>query len=146
MPCIFIILACLILWHKHWNKRKQLEVFKVTPPPARNPVEQPLLLQETISQFETLVQEGNIVLLKLRVLLFALLPRAALVLIILTIVFVLVPLNSIIMLVFLEVYTREMPLRKASNEKLIRRLKEWWVRIPAAPVQLIKPEDDKKKK
>ncbi|ERN10227.1 hypothetical protein AMTR_s00171p00053780 [Amborella trichopoda] len=102
MPCIFLILASLMLWHKYRNKGKQLEAFKATD-------------------------------------------EAALVLIILTMVFMLVPLNSIIMLVFLEVYTREMPRRKASSEKLIRRLKEWWVRIPAAPVQLIKPEDDKKK-
>ena len=57
-----------------------------------------------------------------------------------------VPFKHVITLVVLEAYSREMPWRKKSSEKLTRRLKEWWARIPAAPVQLIRPEDNKKRK
>lgn len=60
--------------------------------------------------------------------------------------FAFVPLRYIILLVFLEAFTREMPYRKESSDKWVRRIREWWIRIPAAPVQLIKPEDNKKKK
>jgi len=53
--------------------------------------------------------------------------------------FMLMPLRTIVLLILLEVYTRQMPVRKKSSEKLVRRLREWWLRIPAAPVQLLKP-------
>ena len=57
----------------------------------------------------------------------------------------LVSLRHLILLVFLEAFTREMPLRKASSDKWLRRIREWWVRIPAAPVHLIKADDKKGK-
>ncbi|OVA10742.1 Protein of unknown function DUF639 [Macleaya cordata] len=149
LPCICVFFAALMIWRKHRNKGKPLEAFKVMPPPSKNAVEQLLSLQEAVSQFETLVQAGNIILLKLRAILFAALPQAtdkvALVLIIMALVLAFMPLKYLIILVFLEAYTREMPLRKDSNDKWVRRVREWWVRIPAAPVQLIKPEDKKKK-
>lgn len=46
----------------------------------------------------------------------------------------------------MEPYTREMPLRRESSYRSLRRLREWWFGIPAAPVQLIKYENSKKKK
>jgi hypothetical protein len=55
--------------------------------------------------------------------------------------FTLMPLRTIILIILLEVYTRQMPVRKKSSEKLVRRLREWWLRIPAAPVQLLKPQE-----
>jgi len=55
--------------------------------------------------------------------------------------FMFMPLRAIVLLILLEVYTRQMPVRKKSSEKLVRRLREWWLRIPAAPVQLLKPQD-----
>lgn len=61
-------------------------------------------------------------------------------------VFVFVPPRYIILFVYLEAFTRELPYRKESSDKLLRRVREWWFRIPAAPVQLIKNEDKKKKK
>lgn len=61
-------------------------------------------------------------------------------------VFAFVPLKYITLLVFLEAFTREMPYRKESSDRWVRRIREWWIRIPAAPVQLIKPDDRKKKK
>ena len=60
--------------------------------------------------------------------------------------FAFVPMRYIVLLVFVEAFTREMPYRKESSDRWVRRIREWWVRIPAAPVQLIKPEDNKKKK
>ncbi|KAI8006800.1 hypothetical protein LOK49_LG07G00063 [Camellia lanceoleosa] len=56
-----------------------------------------------------------------------------------------VPLRHLTLLVFLESFTREMPLRKANSDRWLRRIREWWVRIPAAPVLLIKADDKKRK-
>ncbi|XP_057424539.1 uncharacterized protein LOC130718090 isoform X2 [Lotus japonicus] len=75
LPSIFVVVAILMLWRRHFRKGRSLEAFIVTPPPNRNPVEQLLTLQEAITQFESLIQAGNIVLLKVRALLLALLPQ-----------------------------------------------------------------------
>lgn len=71
--------------------------------------------------------------------------KVALTLVVMAAVLIFTPLKYLIILVFLEAYTRQMPLRKDSNDKWERRVREWWFRIPAAPVQLIKSEDKKKK-
>ncbi|BBN69291.1 hypothetical protein Prudu_868S000500 [Prunus dulcis] len=140
----------LMLWCRHFNKGRPLQPFKITPPHNRNAVEQLLTLQEAITQVEALLRAGNIVLLKLRALLFAVLPQATdrivLLLVFMAAVFAFVPLRYIILVVFVEAFTREMPYRKESSDRWVRRIREWWVRIPAAPVQLIKPDDNKKKK
>lgn len=75
LPCILLFLAAFMLWCKHLSKRKSLEPFKVTTPPNRHAVEQLISLQEAITQFEALIQDGNIILLKLRALLFASFPQ-----------------------------------------------------------------------
>ncbi|KAK1304996.1 UPF0426 protein [Acorus calamus] len=89
------------------------------------------VMKEAISEFEALVREGNIILLKLRALLFAAFPQATdtviLSLIATAAVCAFVPLKHVMILVLLEAYTRQMPLRRHSSEKLIRRLKEWWM-------------------
>jgi len=72
--------------------------------------------------------------------------KVALLLVFIAVVFAFVPPKYIFLAVFLEYYTREMPCRKESSDRWIRRIREWWIRIPAAPVQLIKPEDSKKRK
>jgi hypothetical protein len=66
-----------MLWHRHFRKGGALEPFTVTPPQNRNAVEQLLTLQEAITQFESLIQAGNIVLLKVRALLLAILPQVS---------------------------------------------------------------------
>lgn len=71
LPAIFFIMSILMLWRKHFYRGKTLETFKITPPPNRNAVEQLLALQEAITQVEALIQAGNIILLKIRALLFA---------------------------------------------------------------------------
>lgn len=148
LPSVFLSLAVLMIWHKHLIKGKPTEAFQITPPPTKNAVEQLLTLQEAITRLETYIQTGNIVLLKLRTILFAAFPqttnKVAFSLIGIAALFALVPFKLLFMLVLLEAYTREMPLRKESSEKLIRRIREWWVRIPAAPVQLIRPQEHKK--
>lgn len=149
LPSIFVFLAIVMLWRRHVNKGRPLEAFKITVPPTRNAVEQLLTLQEAISQVEALIQTGNVILLKIRAILFALLPQAtdkiALLLVFLAVAFAFVPLNILILLAFIESFTREFPLRKDSSDRWLRRVREWWFRIPAAPVQLIKPDDKKRK-
>ena len=70
-----MFVAILMLWCRHFNKGRPLEAFRVTAPPARNAVEQLLTLQDAITQVEALIQAGNIILLKIRALLFAILPQ-----------------------------------------------------------------------
>ena len=60
-------------------------------------------------------------------------------------VFAFVPFKHLLVLAFLEMFTREMPLRKYTSDRLLRRTREWWVRIPAAPVRLLRSEENKKK-
>ncbi|KAJ7954640.1 Plant protein of unknown function (DUF639) [Quillaja saponaria] len=150
LPSMFMFTAILMLWRSHFNKGSPLQAFRITPPPNRNAVEQLLTLQESITQVETSIQAANVVLLKIRALLFAVVPQAterfALLLVFMAATLAFVPSRYIILLVFVEIFTREMPYRKESSERWLRRAREWWVRIPAAPVQLIKPVESKKKK
>lgn len=75
LSCISLSLALLMTWHKFRRKRKPVQVFHITPPPSKNAVEQLLVLQDAIARLETMVQAGNIGLLKLRALLFAAIPK-----------------------------------------------------------------------
>ncbi|KAL3651197.1 hypothetical protein CASFOL_004199 [Castilleja foliolosa] len=149
LPSIMVLLALVMLWRRYAWKRRQLEAFKIVAPPSKNAVEQLLTLQEAITHIEVLIQSANIILLKLRALLFAAAPQATdklvvfLVLVATTLAFV--PTKYLILIVFLECFTRNMSLRKESCERGDRRVREWWTRIPAAPVQLIKPDDKKRK-
>ncbi|RZR88116.1 hypothetical protein BHM03_00015642 [Ensete ventricosum] len=139
LPCFFLSVAVYMFWHKHHSSGKPIKVFQVTPP-NRNPVELLLMLQEGVSQLQTNVQTGTISLLKLRALLLAAFPKTtqkvAVAMVIAAVGFTLVPFSHILTLVLLEVYTRKMPVRRESSEKLVRRIKEWWSRVPAAPIQI----------
>ena len=75
LSSVFVFFAIIMLWRRHFNKGKPLEAFRITPPPNRNAVEQLLTLQEGISQLEALIRTGNVILLKIRALLFAVLPQ-----------------------------------------------------------------------
>ncbi|MBA0645207.1 hypothetical protein Goklo_013332 [Gossypium klotzschianum] len=107
-------------------------------PPPMNTMEQLLAVQNAISQAEQLVQDGNIVLLKFRALLLSILPQAsdrfATLLVFTALVLALVPSKYMLLVVFLETFTRYSPPRKASTERWMRRLREWWFNIPAATV------------
>ncbi|KAJ0969976.1 hypothetical protein J5N97_022853 [Dioscorea zingiberensis] len=149
LPCIFLSLAIMMLWNKYRGKGKPLEGCQVTPPPNKNAVEQLFILQDAISHLETYVQAGNIFLLKLRALLFGATPQAidlvALYLIAMAAVFAFVPFKHLLALAFLEMFIREMPLRKYTSDRFLRRMREWWVCIPVAPVQLLRSEENKRK-
>jgi ABC-type uncharacterized transport system YnjBCD permease subunit len=56
------------------------------------------------------------------------------------------PTKFILLLIFLDTFTRYSPPRKASTERWMRRLREWWFSIPAAPVTLEREKEEKKKK
>lgn len=145
-----LLLGCtaFMLWNKHHGNRQMIGAFEVTTPPRRRTVEQLLALQEAISQLEAHVQAGNIFLLKLRSLMLAAFPQStnkvAVAMLVAAAAFALLPLRRIVLLVVVEAYTRHMPARKKSSEKLLRRLREWWLRIPAAPVQLLRPQDTRR--
>lgn len=78
LPCIFVYVALVMLWRRVLNRGKSLQAFKIRAPPSRNAVEQLLTLQDSIGQVESLIQAGNIVLLKIRALMFAILPQVLL--------------------------------------------------------------------
>ncbi|KAB2016698.1 hypothetical protein ES319_D08G112000v1 [Gossypium barbadense] len=100
------------------------------------------------------LKDGNIVLLKFRALLLSIFPQAsdrfAALLVFMALILALVPSKYMLLVVFLETFTRYSPLRKASTERWMRRLREWWFSIPAAPVvletQRQKEKDAKKRK
>ncbi|CAA0839055.1 Plant protein of unknown function (DUF639 [Striga hermonthica] len=149
LPSICLFLSLVMLCRRYAWKRVQLEAFQIVGPPSKNPVEQLLTLQEAITQTQSIIQSGNITLLKLRALLFAVPPQATdklvLLLVVMAIVLSFVPTKYVILVLFLEGFTRNMPLRKESSERGVRRLREWWIRIPAAPVRLTRPDDKKRK-
>lgn len=58
----------------------------------------------------------------------------------------LMPARYVGLLMFLEMFTRYSPMRRASTERWMRRLREWWFSIPAAPVILEREKEEKKKK
>lgn len=78
LPCFFLSAAVYMFWHKHHSGGKPIQVFQVTPPPNRNPVELLLMLQEGVSQLQTNVRTGTISLLKIRALLLAAFPKVCL--------------------------------------------------------------------
>lgn len=75
LPSIFIFVAIMMGCNRFANYGKPLEAFNITAPPYRNAVEQLLALQEAIIELEALIQAGNVVLLKVRALVFAALPQ-----------------------------------------------------------------------
>ncbi|XP_075519436.1 uncharacterized protein LOC142553222 isoform X3 [Primulina tabacum] len=127
-----------------------IDELKVMAPPAMNTMERLLAVQNAASQAENLIQEGNILLLKYRALLLSLFPQAtercagALLVIALLVAFV--PVKYIVLVAFLETFTRYLPLRRANTERWQRRFRDWWFSIPAAPVALERYNEDRKKR
>ncbi|KAJ7970372.1 Plant protein of unknown function (DUF639) [Quillaja saponaria] len=133
-----------------FNQGRPIVEVKVIAPPPMNTMEQLLAVQNAISQTEQLIQDSNIVLLKLRGLLLSIFPQGtekfAFALLSLALILAFIPSKYIVLLVFLEIFTRYSAPRKASTERWTRRLKEWWFSIPAAPVVLEREKDEKKRK
>ncbi|MBA0638019.1 hypothetical protein Godav_029678 [Gossypium davidsonii] len=149
-----VLIAIFMVVTRFCNQGRPLVGLKVMAPPPMNTMEQLLAVQNAISLAEQLVQDGNIVLLKFRALLLSIFPQAsdrfAALLVFMALILALVPSKYMLLVVFLETFTRYSPLRKASTERWMRRLREWWFSIPAAPVvletQRQKEKDAKKRK
>nr|XP_043612474.1 uncharacterized protein LOC122584333 [Erigeron canadensis]XP_043612479.1 uncharacterized protein LOC122584333 [Erigeron canadensis] len=143
-------LALFILMTRWSSRGRPVDEFKVIAPPPMNTMEQLLAVQNAISQAEELIQDGNVVLLKLRGLLLSIFPQAsdrfAVALVIIAVFVAFVPMRFVILAVFLEEFTKYSPIRTPSTERWSRRLREWWFSIPAAPVVLEIVKEDKKKK
>lgn len=75
LPSILVLVAIAMLWRKQFNKGKEPKAVRVKAPPSKNAVEQLLVLQDAISQFESLIQAVNVGLLKIRAITLAILPQ-----------------------------------------------------------------------
>ncbi|CAA0825817.1 Plant protein of unknown function (DUF639 [Striga hermonthica] len=150
---IVILLICVVLFMlltRYFGQGKPVDELKVSAPPAMNAMEQLLAVQNAISQAEELIQDGNIFLLKCRALLLSIFPKAterfAAALLVVALVVAFVPIKYIVLLGFLDTFTRYSPIRRTNTEKWMRRLRDWWFSIPAAPVSLERINEDKKNK
>uniref|UniRef100_A0A2P2LMW5 Uncharacterized protein MANES_S049900 n=2 Tax=Rhizophora mucronata TaxID=61149 RepID=A0A2P2LMW5_RHIMU len=147
---VMIFFAVFMVLTQCYNQGRPVDTLKVIAPPPMNAMEQLLAVQNAITQVEQLIQDGNIVLLKLRALLLSIFPQAterlAFILLCMALILVFIPIKYIVLFLFLETFTRYSPPRRASAERIARRLREWWFSIPAAPVVLEREKDDKKKK
>lgn len=147
---LHIFFAVFMVLTRWFNQGRTSYELKVLAPPAMNTMEQLLAVQTAISQAEELIQDANIFLLKFRALLLSMFPQASekvvVGLLVIALIIVFVPSKYLILLVFLEEFTKYSPMRRASTERWSRRLREWWFSIPAAPVVLERTKEDKKKK
>ncbi|CAN6280861.1 unnamed protein product [Urochloa humidicola] len=148
MVAVLLFSAAFMFLTRLTNQGKPMSEVKVVTPPPMNTMEQLLAVQNAISKIEELVQDANIVLLKIRALLLAFpsqaTDRAILALVLMALSLAIVPTRVLMLLMFLEVCTNNSPPRRASTERWTRRLREWWFSIPAAPVVLEKETEDKK--
>ncbi|KAD6454119.1 hypothetical protein R6Q59_015913 [Mikania micrantha] len=148
---LMLAFTALFIVITRWSSRgREVDEFRVIAPPPMNTMEQLLAIQNAISQAEELIQDANILLLKLRGLLLSIFPQAsdrfAVALVIIGLFVAVVPMRYVIILVLLEELTKYSPMRRSSTERWNRRVREWWFSIPAAPVVLEKANEDKKKK
>ncbi|KGN63827.1 uncharacterized protein LOC101213898 [Cucumis sativus] len=147
---LLAFMAIFMMLTRIFNQGTPVDEVKVVAPPAMNAMEQLLAVQNAISQAEQFIQDGNIFLLKLRALFLAIFPQAtmkfAVFLIVMALTLAFLPTKYIVLMVFLEGFTRYSPPRKPSTERWTRRVREWWFSIPAAPVILEREKEDKKKK
>ncbi|GLU18224.1 hypothetical protein SLE2022_345360 [Rubroshorea leprosula] len=147
---MLLFVAAFMMLTRCFNQGRPVYEIKVIAPPPMNTMEQLLAVQNAISQVEQLIQDGNIVLLKFRALLLSIFPKAseklAITLLCTALILAFVPIKYIVLLTFLETFTRYSPPRKPSTERWMRRLREWWFSIPAAPVILERETEDKKRK
>ncbi|KAL9438240.1 hypothetical protein AB3S75_024001 [Citrus x aurantiifolia] len=150
LALLLIFFAIFMVLTRFLNQGKPVDEVKVIAPPPMNTMEQLLAVQNAISQAEQLIQDGNIFLLKLRGLLLTIFPQAsdkfAVGLLLTALILIFVPSKYIVLLMFLEIFTRYSPTRRASTERWMRRLREWWFSIPAAPVILERENEERKKK
>ncbi|KAJ6840258.1 uncharacterized protein M6B38_311570 [Iris pallida] len=121
LAIILLFFAIFMLLTRFCNQGRPIDELKVTAPPTMNTMEQLLAVQNAISQVEELVQDGNIILLKLRALLLAVpsqaTDKAILVLVLMALVTAFLPVKLMILMMFLETFTQNSPPRRASTER-----------------------------
>ncbi|KAG6544583.1 hypothetical protein Mapa_014005 [Marchantia paleacea] len=150
VPLVLLSMASYMLWLRHSRRGDNFNEVVVPTPPAQNTVEQLLALQQALSQLEGLLQSGNIMLLKLRALFFSVLPQGhsqmtnhvIAGLVITAFCLTILPMRMIILLLFLDFFTRNSVVRKETTERWMRRFREWWYSVPAVHVRFIKPEGE----
>ncbi|KAM2076621.1 hypothetical protein ACFX1T_039336 [Malus domestica] len=147
---MLVFMAVFMVLTQYFSQGKSTHEVKVLAPPAMNTMEQLLAVQNAISQAEEIIQDGNVVLLKLRALLLSLFPQAserfAIALLVMALALAFMPVKYIVLYIFFETFTCYSPMRRSSTERWMRRLREWWFSIPAAPVILEREKEEKKKK
>ncbi|KAK0587343.1 hypothetical protein LWI29_021273 [Acer saccharum] len=147
---VFIFFAVFMVLTRCCNQGRPVDEVKVLAPPPMSTMEQLLAVQNAITEVEQLIQDGNIFLLKLRGLFLSIFPQAsekfAVTLLLMALILAFVPVKYIVLLTFVETFTRYSPPRKASTERWMRRMREWWFSVPAAPVIIEREKEDKKKK
>ncbi|KAH1234177.1 hypothetical protein AAZX31_09G166300 [Glycine max] len=147
---VLVLLAVFMIITRCFSQGRSVPEVKVLAPPPMNTMEQLLAVQNAVTQAEQLIQDGNVILLKFRGLLLSIFPQAteklAFGLLSTALILAFLPTKCIVLLLFFEIFTRYSPPRKASTERLTRRLKEWWFSIPAAPVTLERDKEEKKRK
>ncbi|KAK4256551.1 hypothetical protein QN277_006259 [Acacia crassicarpa] len=147
---MLLFLSAFMIITRYFSQGRPVEAVKVVAPPTKNTMEQILAVQNAVTHVEQLIQDVNIFLLKLRGLSLSIFPQAtqkfAFALIATALVLALSPGEYIVLMVFLEIFTRYSPPRKTTTERWSRRLREWWFSIPAAPFVLQRDKDDKKRK
>ncbi|KAG7944618.1 hypothetical protein I3843_15G111100 [Carya illinoinensis] len=147
---MFIFVAVFMVLTQFCGQGMPIDEVKVMAPPGTNTMEQLLAFQNAISQTEGFIQDVNIVLLKIRALLLCISPQASkklsVALLTTALILAFIPSKYIVLLIFLETFTRYSPPRTSSTERWMRRLREWWFSIPAAPVVLEREKEEKKRK
>lgn len=68
-------IAVFMLLTRYFSQGRPADELKVIAPPEMTTMEQLLAVQNAISQAEELIQDGNIVLLKIRALLLSIFPQ-----------------------------------------------------------------------
>ncbi|KAL8553654.1 hypothetical protein ACS0TY_002094 [Phlomoides rotata] len=148
-PVTMMIVAAAMLVLKGLKEQGRLGRFfgKVTiyDQPQSNTIQKIIALKEAMREVEKYLQKMNIVLLKIRSILFAGHPQVtvevALALLFGSTVLLLVPFKYILAFVIFDLFTRELEFRKQTVEAFNKFLKERWDAVPAAPVVVLPLED-----
>lgn len=148
IPVCLLCFAGSLLWVRQGQGSQKGEL-NVSAPPTLSTVEQLMTLQQALTDLETNLQLGNISLLKVRAILFSTLPRVTdqviAVVIFLAFCLAIIPFKLLVLVVLWETFTRHTQIREESTERIFRRAREWWYRVPVVPVHLLKVATEKKR-
>ena len=60
----------------------------------------------------------------------------------LAILLAVVPLRFVVLLVVIDLFTRALEFREERTRRIVRRITEWWHKIPAMPVRFLEEEGE----